>query len=88
MFYLVLFQMLDMVYSLSIRSENPFDKKYLDNTKNTFKDNIFGSSINNMTTVEPSAEEKLYNEIWFYIIISFAGLILCFILCFIKKCCC
>ena len=86
MFYLILFQMMNTVYTLSIRSENPFDKKYLENTKDTLKNDIFGNG--NITTVEPSTEEKLYNEIWFYGVIAFGCLVLCCLVCFIRKCCC
>lgn len=86
MFYLILFQMMNTVYTLSIRSENPFDRKYFENTKETIQNSIFGNG--NITTVEPSSEEKLYNEIWFYAVIALACLVLCCLGCFIRKCCC
>ena len=74
------------VYSNIIRRDNNiFDEKYIENAGNYIKNEVLG---NNVTTTVHSDTEKIYNEIWFYIVIGTGLLLLCCVLCFIRKCCC
>ena len=76
----------DNVYSNIVRrGNNIFDEKYLENTGNYIKNEILG---NNITTTAHSETEKIYNEIWFYVVIGIGILLLCCLFCFIRKCCC